>query len=245
MIAFLGMYDMPYATAATDALWRNISETLDDAPNDLTRGGDAWDIWQNPDLLLAQTCGLPYRAHLHAKVQLVGTPDYAIEGCPPGFYRSVIVVRKDDPAQALCDLEHRNMAYNEGLSQSGWAAPVAHFKQAGIAFETGPATGGHALSAQSVAEGHADFAALDALTWRMLHRQDPALVKQLRVIDKTVPTPGLPYITSHSADADMIARAVQAGIKATTPEDLGLLHLKGLVHIPKAAYLALDIPKLP
>ena len=95
MIAALPMYDRPETAAATDRYWGLIRDGLRareiEAPDDLTRTDDLWTLWQSPDLVLAQTCGLPFRARLHGQVQLVGTPDFGLPGCAPGYYNSVII----------------------------------------------------------------------------------------------------------------------------------------------------------
>ena len=80
MIAHLGMYAVP---AANEALWMQTRCALGYGPDRLTQSDDFWQIWQDPDLLFSQTCGYPFRARLHKQVQLIGTPDYGLPGCPP------------------------------------------------------------------------------------------------------------------------------------------------------------------
>jgi ABC-type phosphate/phosphonate transport system substrate-binding protein len=249
MIASLGMYDFGPAMAANDRLWALIREGLRaegiDAPDALTRGEAAyWHAWQAPDLLLSQTCGYPYRARLHDRVTYVGTPDYGVEGCPPGHYRSVFVVRADDPRQTLADFDNAPFAYNEALSQSGWAAPQTHAARAGIRLPPVLMTGGHRLSAQAVAEGRADIAALDAVTHKLLLDSDPGIAR-LRVIAATDPTPGLPFITAQGGPAEALFRAIEKAISALATQDRATLHLKGLTRIPTAAYLAVPNPPAP
>jgi hypothetical protein len=239
------MYDFPHTSAANDTLWTSIRDHLGYGPDHLTRDVDPWDIWQSDDLLFAQTCGLPFRAHLHEKVQLVGTPDYGIAGCPAGHYHSVIVVHVASTIQDVNALTDKCFAYNEGLSQSGWAAPNAHMKAAGVPFKVGPCTGSHKSSAQTVANGQADFAALDALTWMMLEIDDPQTAQHLRVIATTEPTPALPFITAIHQDANAIAIAAGKAIGALPPKARAALHLKGLIQLPPSAYLALAIPPRP
>ena len=157
MIASLGMYDFGPAQAANDRLWALIRTGLRgrgiDAPEALTRGEHAyWDAWQSPDLILSQTCGYPFRARLQGKVTYVGTPDFGVEGCAPGYYRSVFVVRADDPRRTLAEFDGARLAYNEPLSQSGWAAPQTHAKKLGIRLPPALQTKGHRLSARAVAE---------------------------------------------------------------------------------------------
>ena len=245
MIANLGMYDMPHAQAANDAFWSGIRAALGYGPETLTRDTDFWALWRSPDLLFAQTCGLPFRAHLHDQVALVGTPDYGLPDCPPGYYCSIIVCRQNDHRSTLSAFDGAAFAYNEGLSQSGWAAPMAHFAPIGLRPGALVETGGHALSAKAVAEGQAEFAALDALTHRMLATEDPDIIAQLRILDRTSPTPGLPFITSQSADSARIADAVAEAIDTLPTELRATLHLRGLIHISAAEYRALPLPPAP
>jgi ABC-type phosphate/phosphonate transport system substrate-binding protein len=249
LIASLAMYDFGPAMAANDRLWGLIRHGLQDrgidAPQALTRGEKAyWPAWQSPDLLLSQTCGYPFRARLHGKVTYVGTPDYGLEGCPPGHYRSVFVVRRDDPRQTLAAFDGARFAYNEALSQSGWAAPQTHAARAGIHLPATLQTGGHRLSAAAVAEGRADIAALDAVTYALMQASDPAS-PALRVLAVTDPTPGLPVVTSSGRDPDPIFAALAEAITALTAEDRQTLRLQGIVRIPVADYLAVPNPPPP
>ncbi|MGQ0565129.1 MAG: PhnD/SsuA/transferrin family substrate-binding protein [Gemmobacter sp.] len=247
MIASLGMYDQPPLQAANDRLWALIRDGLRArglaAPDRLTRGeGAYWRAWQAPDLVLGHTCGLPYRARLHDQVTLVGTPDFGLPGCPPGHYRSVYVARDDDPRDRPEAFDGATLAYNEGLSQSGLAAPLTDAQVRGIAFRLGPATGAHAASARAVAEGRADIAALDALTWTIMSEHGLA-APGLRVIGMTAPTPATPYIAAAGADADATFAAIAGALRTLAPADRTLLHLRGIVRFAPEAYLAVPTPQ--
>lgn len=249
MIASLGMYDFGPAQAANDRLWALIRDGLRargiQAPDTLTRGEHAyWDAWQSADLTLSQTCGYPFRARLHDRVSYVGTPDYGVEGCPPGYYRSVFVARADDPRQTLADFDGARFAYNEALSQSGWAAPQTHAAKLGLHLPPALQSGGHRLSALAVAEGRADIAALDAVTFALLQASEPAMAG-LREIARTEPTPGLPYITAAGQDPEPIFAALDEAIAALPAPDRITLRLKGLVRIPRETYLAVPNPPSP
>ncbi len=249
MIASLGMYDFGPAQAANDRLWVLIRDRLRtqgiSAPDALTRGEEAyWAAWQSPDLILSQTCGYPFRARLHDRVTYVGTPDYGVDGAPPGYYRSVFVVRADDPRDGLAAFDGARFAYNEPLSQSGWAAPQVHAARMGLRLPPAVQTGGHQLSALAVAEGRADIAALDAVTFALMRDTHP-VASQLRVIALTDPTPGLPVITAKGQDPAPILAALEDAIARLSPADRGTLHLKGMVRIPVATYLAVPNPPPP
>ncbi|MFC3087781.1 phosphate/phosphite/phosphonate ABC transporter substrate-binding protein [Tabrizicola soli] len=249
MIASLGMYDFGPAMAANDRLWAGIRDGLRArglaAPEELTRGEAAyWPAWQSPELVLSQTCGYPFRARLQDRVAYVGTPDYGIEGCAPGHYRSVLVARADDRRDRVEEFDGARLAFNEDLSQSGWAAPQNHAAKLGLRLVPVLRSGGHRLSAQAVAEGRAEIAALDAVTWRLLQAVETA-VTRLKVVGMTDPTPGLPLIAARGADVAAGFAAVTEAIAALSPEDRQCLGLRGLVRIPLADYLAVPNPPAP
>jgi ABC-type phosphate/phosphonate transport system substrate-binding protein len=204
---------------------------------------DFWDIWQSSDLLLAQTCGLPYRSRLHDKVTLVGTPVYAIPDCPPGHYYSVIVAHKSAPSD-IAEFAKARLAYNEALSQSGWAAPTQHLAKLGLRPKALLETGAHVKSAQAVAEGRADIAGLDVVTWQLIERHDD-FAKDLQVIARTEPTPVLPLITAQDRDPEPLFTAVEQAITTLDDGEKAALFLQAITRIPKADYLAQPIPTPP
>lgn len=249
MIASLGMYDRVEVQPSNDRLWALIRDGMRAAglaaPDHLTRGPDAyWPAWEAPDLILSQTCGFPYRAKLHGKVALIGTPDFGVQGCAPGYYRSVFVALKSDPRRDVMQYGGASLAFNEDLSQSGWAAPQNFARALGLTLRPALRTGGHLLSARAVAEGRAEIAALDAITWQMIQRHDP-FAAQLQVVGMTEPTPGLPYISALGADTGLMFDVIAAAIAALPQADKAALCLRGLVKIEAQAYLAVPTPPTP
>jgi ABC-type phosphate/phosphonate transport system substrate-binding protein len=247
VIASLPMYDRPETAGANDRLWALIRDRLREggiaAPERLSRGAvDPFDEWEAADLVLSQSCGFPYRTRLHGRVALVGTPDYGVEGCPPGYYCSRIVVRADDSRRTLSEFEGARLAFNDPGSQSGWAALAAHAPR----LARGPLllTGAHAASARAVAEGRADLAALDAVSWALIARAE-AFAAGLRIVASTPPTPGLPLIAALGADAAALFGAVAAAIAALSPGDREMLLIRGLVRIPAKGYLTVPTPPPP
>ncbi len=244
MIAALPMYDRPETAAANDRLWSLVREHLGGGPKQLVRDGDLWDIWRAPDLMLAQTCSLPFRARLAGQVTIVGSPEYRLGFCPPGYYRSVIVAHKSRQDAPIKDFDDAHLAYNEPLSQSGWAAPWQHFKDRNLRIGKRSATGSHRNSAQMVANGRADFAAIDALSWRMMCDYD-LFTSDLVEIDITSATPALPFITSKQRDPVPLRHALNSAISNLSPLDSAVLGLKGLIELPETAYLDIPIPPQP
>jgi len=212
-----------------------------DSPEQLDEITDEVDAWHDPTLVLSQTCGMPYRLGLHKVVQLVGTPDFAVEGCPPGYYRSALVVRRNDTRTNAADFEHGTFAYNQADSQSGFSAPYFHTKPLGFWFSNRTCSGGHLESAEAVAAGVADIAAIDAVSMRLITRYSSS-ARHLRILEWTAPTPGLPYITSASTRADDIYQAVSAAISNLSAQDRAALGIVGLVKIPSSEYLSIPNP---
>ena len=242
MIASLPMYDLPPVMAAHDRLWAGIRVGLAEGPEALTRGvDDLMAQWLSPDLLLSQTCGMPYRTLLHDRVRLVGTPDFGVEGCAAGYYRSVFVAGIDDARHDVAQFDKAALAYNETISQSGWAAPLNHAKTIGIRLRPAVHTEGHRLSLFAVAEGRAEIAALDAVSWELFRGYLPA-AQMVKVVGMTDPTPGLPYITAPGRDGGRIFAAIQAAIAAMSATDRAATRLRGIVAIPASAYLAVPNP---
>ncbi len=107
MIASLIMYQRPQLVEAHSRFWQLIRNNLRDAgldsPELLSQDAEEFMVWKHPDLVLSQTCGMPYRTWLHDSVELVGTPDYGLMGCPPGYYRSALVARRDDPREEIAE----------------------------------------------------------------------------------------------------------------------------------------------
>lgn len=238
MIASLPMYDRPETRAAHDALWHSVRMHLGFGPAHLTRD-IAYDAgWGRDDLLLGQICNLPYRAEFRDKVTRLGAGDYGLPDTPAGYYHSVFVVRSGDAARGLAPATLGRFAYNDAGSQSGWAAPLTHVRAMGLRFHTTQRTGSHLGSVHAVANGEADLAAIDAVTWRILQDFEP-VAKTLSVIARTRASPGLTFIAARGNDPAPIRAALSLAIAELPCEHATILGLRGLVDLPDAAF---DIP---
>ena len=245
MIASMMMYARPQLEGAHNRFWAVIREELAErgieSPEVLSQSAEEFEVWTDPELVLSQTCGMPYRLWLHNKVALVGTPDFGLDGCPPGYYRSPLVVRRDDERKTLVEFKDSVFAYNQTFSQSGYAAPFNHLRKAGFWFENRLHTKQHLASAKAVAEERADICSLDAVSWRLMQEYE-GFAAGLRVLDWTEPTPGLPLITALGNDADVVFGAYARALKRLDGLDIIALGLRGIVKIPAANYLAIPNP---
>lgn len=248
MIAGLPMYLRPENEGAHARLWQATSAILTEqgvaAPAELSKWSDLWALWRDPDLLLAQTCSLPYRAILQEQVALVGAPDHALPGCAAGEYYSVFVIRADETPRPLADYARALLAFNDPMSQSGWAAPQALAKALGFRFVNLLQTGAHRASALAVAEGRAEIAALDAISWTMMTRWD-AFTDRLQVIGRTTASPALPFITAQPQHTAALRAALNAALDRLTDTDCRDLGMARVVPAEAARYLAMPIPAAP
>ncbi len=243
-IAALPMYDLPELQSATDQLWGAIAKRLPQAPKTLTRSTNLQKLLLDQDLLLAQTCGYPLVTSLAGKVQYLTTPCYDATGCEGPLYRSAIIVHIDDPAGSLSVLRGKICAINAADSNSGMnllRAEIAPLATPGEKFFARIlTTGSHASSVEAVADGLADVAAIDCVTWAHLQQSRSTATRDVRLLGWTRSSPGLPLITSlHADDAarnallqaldDVIADPTLAPVRAA-------LRLENFVSLPLSAY---------
>ena len=175
---------------------------------------------------------------MYGLVQLVATPDNQIPNCASGHYHSVILAHKGSAP----DLAANNfiLAYNDPLSQSGWAAP----QSIGITGTSQIQTGGHAASAEALIDGKADIAAIDTLTWKFLLR-DSDRMSQLTILTTTPETPTLPYFTGLTQDIGSLRKNLNQAILSLDQKDHKNLQIFGLVDIKADKYLQLPLPPAP
>lgn len=242
MIASLPMYDWPELQPANDRLWQLIAANLADAPAALTRSDDLWGQWLSPDLLLGQTCSLPFATRLKGRVALVGTLDLGLPKCPAGHYNSVIVAHKDAdlPTEPLTT----RIAINEDSSQSGWGALWQEARRRDATLGPVTATGAHRASVGAVAAGLADIAIVDANSWRLAKCFD-AHTNALEVIGHTPPTPSLPLITAKTNRVGELRAAITAAIPRLSADDRSVLGVRSLTMMADATYFAVPIPLAP
>ncbi len=250
-VASLGMYEFAGTLPALDALWDETAANLKrrgvgDVPDRLTRDRPLEEIWRDPDLLLAQTCGYPLRKHLDGIVRLVATPVYDIPGCDGAWHRSFIVVAAGAACGSLAALRGARAALNGHDSSSGMnlfrhtLAPVAGGRPM---FGSVTLTGSHAASLAAVANGSADVAAIDCVSFWFITREQPGLAARVRILAETAPSPGLPLVTRHAAsdrEVAILREALEAAVVSPAlAEAREILRLRGFAVLPESDYDAI------
>ncbi|KAI0425276.1 ABC-type phosphate/phosphonate transport system, periplasmic component [Xylaria sp. FL1042] len=189
---------------------------------------DLYTLWRHPALLFAQACWGPMELGLARYVEVVGQQDYSnVDGGSAMLYTSAIVARRtaDDvsaprdgkPKFPLADLRGKRLAYNSRDSMSGLISlerDLASLNEDLDIFFERIESGGHRNSIIAVAEGRADVAAIDCLTWRLAKRFESAS-ETLSVVGWTARRKGLPFIASKNMSPQDI-RLITVELKNST-----------------------------
>jgi ABC-type phosphate/phosphonate transport system substrate-binding protein len=202
MIAALPMY-LP-ACEQVENLWQALASLLREStdlplPPSLVWPVDYHAHWQEPELLISQTCGFPLSTQLRDKVQVLGAFAYGAPGADGVLCHSQLICRQDDERTSLTEFAGSTLAFNATDSQSGYnalRALIAVNSDLRPFFGAAIETGSHGKSIASVSSGKADMASVDCVTLALWQRGNPELAKEVRVFDQTAPYPGLPLITS-------------------------------------------------
>lgn len=249
MIASLSMYASPTTTAACDRFWKAWANRMRavgiQAPTHLTYRDEPESVWTDPSLLVSQTCGYPYASRLRGKTRLVATPHYDVEGCNDANYVSWIVVRMGSAITDLEQLRGMRATVNGRGSQSGYnsfRAVIAPLANRSTFFSEVLCSGSHAQSMRDVADGVADCAAIDAVSWALACDAEPDVAERLTRIAMTPAVPGLPFITVGTCVDDDLSRLRQT-LQQTLrdpdmADDLAKLKIMGASVVPDAAYNA-------
>jgi ABC-type phosphate/phosphonate transport system substrate-binding protein len=112
------------------------------------------------------------------------------------------------PSIPLDLISGKRFAYNSPDSMSGLIALTRDLEAIGVGldvFSKRIETGAHRASIAAVAEGRADFAAIDCRSWALAQRFKPK-ASEVSVVGWTRRRKGLPYITGANTPADLVAR---------------------------------------
>jgi ABC-type phosphate/phosphonate transport system substrate-binding protein len=226
-IAVLPMYDFPWIAAANDALCASIATRLAEAgvraPMKLTRGGDLAARWRHSSLIFGQTCGYPYVTALKEMVTLIAAPEYSFPGCTEASHRSFIIRHVDEPRRALDEFRGTVAALNAQDSNTGmnlFRAAIASVAGEAPFFRATIVTGSHEASVTAVAEGGADLASIDCVSFALLQRGRPELIERVAIVAQSPLSPCLPFIASASLPTPTIAAVREALFNALADPDL-------------------------
>ena len=219
MTASFPWYDLPSVRWANDALWRatGLGGELDrTTPVDVQ--------WRADDLIVSQACGLDLFVG-DWSIEPVLAPVFDLD-CPRGHYFSYVVGTGEAPPNG------RVAAVNSLSSRSGFTALLSVCTPRSMIV-----TGSHLASLSALRRGAAAVACIDAVTWRILERDAPALVEGLNVLERTGSAPAPPYVVRRNGERDRIVRLMTAAMRnpATRLARRALL-LCGVIPVTSADY---------
>lgn len=206
------------------------------------------ELWQRPDIAAVFMCGLPYsRAVPRPSLIAAPVPSPAeFAGLPR--YWSELVVREDSPFRSIDDCFGRRIAFTLPTSQSGYAAALTYFMNAGFA----NAGGAEPLFGEIIApritplgaltavlQGAADIAPIDAYALHLLRRFRPDLTERVRALASTAPTAIPPLVATVPGLDTLQAAFLQAHLNPAAAPLLENLLLARFVRPDPAAYDAL------
>ncbi len=207
-LASLPMYDWPEVRGQVDGFYGQVRARVPQLPAELTRPeteAAMHALWRARGLVFGQTCWGPMEAGLAEHVHVLAQPLYDdVEGGLGPSYRSAIVMRT---GQASAVPENEGAALPQGLSglRAAINAPNSMSGCLALAQDMGSpdlqttalVTGGHRASIRAVAEGAADYAAIDCRSWALALAHEPA-ASGLIVAGWTARRLGLPYICARA-----------------------------------------------
>ncbi len=240
------MYDWPEVSKFWDGFWTQIAERLSekgmDAPMALDRSGDHCADWENPDLLLGQTCGWPYMTRLRGKVVPFARFDFGFDGKQGDYHSTIIGTNSRRDFHEIFADPQAKIAVNSFDSQSGFRS-LSSLLQVSLEIPADRflVTGSHRGSVQAVAGGAAQMAAIDAVSWRLAQHFEPAAGKVV-VLGRTGDAPGLPLITSLNRNhlTSTLLLEIASSLPSQTP--FGVVGITGIVAAKDADYTVLRDP---
>jgi ABC-type phosphate/phosphonate transport system substrate-binding protein len=206
-----GMYAFSDDLAgAWQQLFMSFFELLDSSSNQAIglRFDSSQSLLRDPGLFFGHTCGYPLMKHLKDQVTPFCVPVFEVPGTDGKLYSSRFIVAATSTIETLDECRGKVAAMNAEDSNSGMNVlryAIAKYHPSGPFFSRVVQTGGHLHSLEAVADGTADVAAIDCVSYQLIQDHWPELVEQVRSIGFSVKTCGLPLVLPISSipDADL------------------------------------------
>ena len=193
MTASFPWYDPASVRWANDAIWRatGLGGALD-------RATPVEEQWRADDLVVSQACGLDLFL-ADAPIEPVLAPVFDLD-CENGCYYSYLVGSRAGVA-----------AVNALSSRSGFTALLTLCEPSAMLV-----TGSHVASLTAIREGRADMACIDAVTWRILERDQPEATRDVAVLERTCSAPAPPYVVRKGGEGRAVAHRIAAAMQDVT-----------------------------
>ncbi|MFV3330913.1 phosphate/phosphite/phosphonate ABC transporter substrate-binding protein [Pseudomonas sp. NY15437] len=238
-LAELPMYTAPDVVREASDAWIARTLALLGVHREPWSGDDLHALFLNPQLLFTQTCGYPLMTALRGRVRLVGRPDFDLPHSAGGEHCSLLLVREDDPRHHLDALRGCRGAANSPDSNTGMNLlrhALAPWQRGSRYFGELHWSGSHRQSLAWLREGRVDLVAIDSVTFAYLALYSPGETSGVRLLQRSAPSPALPYITgAGEAQAGEIREALSLALEQQ-PEVRAALRIRRVLPAAEADY---------
>jgi phosphonate transport system substrate-binding protein len=163
------------------------------------------------------------------------------------MYTSAIVTRADSSLQSLTDLRGGRFAFGDIGSTSGSLYPRIMLEQAGFKFGDDPKqapagikdvvyTGGHDATALAVQNGTVEAGGLEERILLRLEEAGTVDRNKIRLLQRSAPIEGYPWVIRDRIDRGVEARIVQAFLAIKDAQLLNLLRAEGYARVSDSGY---------
>ena len=239
-----GMYAF---TAAQQQAWRQLFEHLFELEG--LRGQvelrfeHSAALLRDPAMWFGHTCGYPLMTRLLEHVRPFCVPLFDVPGTSGKLYSSRFIVAADSDIDSIAASRGRVAAINGPDSNSGMNVlrhAVAALADGKRFFDRVVTTGRHLDSLRAVAEGAADIAAIDCVSFQLIADIEPELCARVRVIGDSVQTCGLPLVMPRGAigdcDTARLTAQLNRALERCDDAPRRVLHLAGFADVALADY---------
>ena len=191
--------------------------------------------------LVLHTCGYPYVFGLRHTHRLACVPEFDMQGARGVRHASWFVARAEDKRHSLEYFRDSIAVMNSLDSNSGMnvfrhaISKIAH----GSRFFKGVLISGtHLRSLDLILRGVADIAAIDAVTWDLAARQGVIRTDDLKIVDVSEYTAGLPFVTSSdgSLRSNELCQAFNTCLGELSPQWKDLLRIRAFSPVEPKQY---------
>jgi phosphonate transport system substrate-binding protein len=159
-------------------------------------------------------------------------------------YECYLIVRTEDPARRLEDLQGRDFVFTDSLSLTGYIHPIARLsamgRTAGSFFSRISFSHSHDRSIAMVLDRSSSAAAVDSSVFTSWKEHDPAEARNIRILERSEPFPAPPLVVRASLPPEDKATLRQA-FQDLAQSDEGKKILKQIgwtgFQVPDAGYL--------
>lgn len=217
---YFPMYVLPEVVRDMRRLWELVKwqleragwQDLPDSPGfhePFTEGGVP------EQLLLVQYCSYPYLKIWREKgaIKPLACFDYLARHAGEGFHQSVVIVPATSDAVTLRDLQGKTAAFNSADSNTGMnllRLNIAPYAKDGRFFKETLVTGAHVKSVEAVADGKADIASVDGVTFAYIEKHQPDLAARVKILGVSRRAPTLPLFVANDLPDDACAKIYRA-----------------------------------